>query len=336
MAHDITGTDHLFSVREASWHGLGSVLDHYPTREEAQTLGHPWEPVDEPIYRKMVTVADDGSIVENFEEVPSHVLRTRSDNHESLGVPPATLPIVKNEHLYDIAEAIQGEGADVMFETGGSLQGGRKVWLLLRLVDPIQVNGDPNGATLPFYALQNSHDGTGALRGQATFVRIVCKNTSQAADLDSKMHGTEFTFRHTKNIHDKIEEAKDALAGWRVSIQEWEQFNAQMLRLTFPKSDDRLVVGDFLNKFIPIPPGEVVSDRVRNNVEEARGKWREVYYGQTGEGLQGSAYGLIQASIEYAEHVRWSQSQETKFKRAVLDRNKVVQNAVTIARELVS
>ena len=36
MAHEITTTDNLFSVRQATWHGLGAILPEHPTREEAQ------------------------------------------------------------------------------------------------------------------------------------------------------------------------------------------------------------------------------------------------------------------------------------------------------------
>ena len=38
MSHNITSTDNLFVVREPAWHGLGTVLDEYPTRAEAQKL----------------------------------------------------------------------------------------------------------------------------------------------------------------------------------------------------------------------------------------------------------------------------------------------------------
>ena len=30
MSHGITTNDHMFSVREVPWHGLGVVLDEYP------------------------------------------------------------------------------------------------------------------------------------------------------------------------------------------------------------------------------------------------------------------------------------------------------------------
>src|SRR5699024_236789 len=115
-----------------------------------------------------------------------------------------------------------GSAADVMVESGGSLKGGRLVWLLLRLKDPLVIEGDPRGATMAYYALQNSHDVSGAFRGQATSTRIVCANTSQMADMDARARGTECVFRHTRNVADRIEQARTALAGWRNALDDWQ------------------------------------------------------------------------------------------------------------------
>lgn len=50
MAHEIWDNDNFLSVRKPGWHGLGVTLDDYPTREEAQALAHPWEPISEPVF----------------------------------------------------------------------------------------------------------------------------------------------------------------------------------------------------------------------------------------------------------------------------------------------
>ena len=53
MSHNITERDGVFTVREPAWHRLGEVLPDYPSREQAQKIAHPWEPVSEPVYRKV-------------------------------------------------------------------------------------------------------------------------------------------------------------------------------------------------------------------------------------------------------------------------------------------
>ena len=147
MAHEITETDRVVSVREPAWHGLAEVWDHYPTREELQTFAHAWEPVTEPVYQKVPLISEgvDGPVLEHaFREVSDFVLNARSDNGDPLGVVSSTYELVRNAEMYDIAEALEGgDPATVRYETAGSLKGGRKVWLLLRLAEPLVIHGGP-------------------------------------------------------------------------------------------------------------------------------------------------------------------------------------------------
>ena len=50
--------------------------------------------------------------------------------------------------------------------------------------EPLIIKGDPS-QTIPYLCFQNAHDGRGSFRAQATNVRVVCANTSIAADLDA-------------------------------------------------------------------------------------------------------------------------------------------------------
>ena len=335
MAHEIQSTDGVFAVRQPMWHGLGNVLDDYPTIAEAKQIAHPWEPEVEPVYRRVERVLVDESTNPalpytdvSFEEITDHKAIVRSDTGRLLDVQSDTYEPVLNQTMYDIAEAIEGEAkGSVMLETGGSLSGGRKVWLLVRLRDPLQVNGDPHGTTVPYFALQNAHDGSGAFRGQATMTRIVCANTSQVADMDARARGTEFVFHHTKSVHDRIEDAKQALAGWRESIGVWQEMSDHLNTLRVGMEQREA----FIEEFIAMPPPHVASARVRNNVEEARAQMRSILDGPTCEGIGHTAHGLVAASVEYLNHYRRARSEETRFKRVYLSRNQIVTDATEIA-----
>lgn len=332
MAHNITKRDNLWTVREPAWHGLGEVLSDYPTVAEAQQIAHPWEPVTEPVYRKQVWWNSlTGQEEVQFEEVTDHKAVVRSDDGYLLDVATDTYEPVDNQTMYDIAEAIEGEAkGSVMLETGGSLKGGRKVWLLVRLRDPLTVEGDPNGATIPYFALQNAHDGSGAFRGQATFTRIVCDNTSRASDLDARSRGTEFTFRHTQSVHDRIDEAKQALAGWRESVSAWQEISDHLNTLRVGHAQRE----EFIAEFIPQPPPHVASDRVRHNVDVAQQQMRDILDGPTCEGISDTGHGLVSASVEYLQHYRRANSRETRFKRSYLESNAIITDAVEIARKV--
>lgn len=329
MSHGIESTDQMFSTRKPTWHGLGHIFDDYPTREEAQKLVHPWEPIEEPLFTTQYEVGDQAELVERQVVVPNHKAITRSDNSEVIGVVGKDYQPVKNDELWDIAEALEQSSEDVLFETGGSLNSGSKVWLMIRLREPLSVTGDPNGATIPYYTLQNSHDGSGAFRGQATMTRIVCANTAHAADIDAKARGTEFTFRHSKNIGERIEQARQAVLAWRAGLTDLEQKYEFLLSQKVTASQER----EFMERYFPIEYG-VLSDRQILNMEQVRADWLGVLRSPTNEGIQGTAYGLIQSVVEYSEHVRTANSQESRFKRTYLNRNRIVSDAVKLAEKI--
>jgi phage/plasmid-like protein (TIGR03299 family) len=329
MSAGITNTDNVFSVRELMWWDVdGShTLADYPTRTEAQAIAHPWNPTTEPLYRAVPSFDDNGEPVMTYVEVEDAKAVVRDDNDAYLGTVSKGIEPVSNDEMYDIAEVIQGEGSDVLFETGGSLHGGQKVWLLLRLNEPINIKGDPNGTTLPFFALQNDNTGKGAFRGQGVQTRIVCANTSKMADLDAEHYGTEFVFWHTMSVHERIEGAKAALAGWRENVSAYNRMMEHLIGVKVTKKQREL----FVTEFVPMPVGNVISDRVVNNIETARQQIRDVLAGPTCEGVDLTAYGLVQAAIEYGQHVRRANSQESRFKRAFLKRDALAADAVTLA-----
>lgn len=328
--HNITERDNLFTVRAPAWHGLGKVLADYPTREEAKAIAHPWEPQTEPLYR-VITDPETGK--KKAVRVPEFDLVTRDDDPLAppLGVKPETRSLVTNEEMYDIGDAImKGEGGRVLYETGGSLKGGRKVWLLLRFEEPFQIGGRAGTETIAYYGLQNANDGSGAFRGQGTNVCIVCDNTSHMADLDASAKGTEFVFRHTANIGEKIEEAKAALAGWKSSVRAYQTLAEHMIDIPITRQQRTA----FVHEFIPMPQETLISDRVRQNVVDGRIKMLSIFDSATQEATADTAWGLVQAAIEYSQWYRKAKTAESRFQRAYLDRSRLTSDALALAQEV--
>jgi phage/plasmid-like protein (TIGR03299 family) len=343
VAHEITDTDTVISVRDAGWHGLAKVLDDYVTPEEARRAAFDWEPITTPLYRGVPVIGDDGSVSQGYELIEGTVGVERSDNGVFFGAVSKelgdTLEHTNNKTLTEVAEAVEGIAAgDVRVETAGSLKGGRKVWMLLRLNEPIAIKGDPHGDTIPYFALQTSHDGTGSFRGQALFTRVICDNTAQMADLEAAKRGTEFTFRHTSGIKDRIEEAKAAVAMWRKSVEDWNTLMGNLMDLKITVKQQELFVDQW--QPLMLPEGLAVSQRVQNNIETARGEFWGIMNGVTTEGIDLTAYGLVQAAIEHQQHVRSVRADsdlaraESRFNRAYLQRDSLTTLAVKLAREV--
>lgn len=332
MGSGMTEYDGMFSVREVPWHKHenAQVLSDYPSIEKARSIAHPWEPVEEEIFRR-VPYIENGEPMSRFEKVEDFKLVSRSDNGLPLDAPPSDYPLVLNKTLYEIAEAIEGEAkGSVQLETGGSLMAGKRVWLLMKLREPITIEGDPNGATVPFFGLQSSHDRTGAFRGQGIATRIVCMNTSHMADMEARAKGTEFAFSHVGDIHERIEQAKAALGQWRQSIRTYQEHMEYLVEVPLnPEQTNR-----FIEEFIKMPMAGAATDRVIANVEKSRQAFREILGSQTCEGINGTAYGVVQASVEYLNHARRSFTEESRFTRNFLTRSSLVTTAVNLATKI--
>jgi phage/plasmid-like protein (TIGR03299 family) len=340
MAHLV---DTMMSVREIPWHGLGEVPDTYPKdwATARKLAGLDWEPIEDTVYAPvaMTGLTDDvfarvfgeaapGSVPE-VAPVEDYKLLRRSDTGLVLAVHRRSYETFPNGELGPLVEALLDED-DVLYETAGSLDEGRKVWVMLRLAEPFEIPGDPYGATLSYLSLWNSHDGTSALTASRNQTRIVCANTLGAADRESGKHGLRYSFRHTANMKDRIEDAKKAINGLREDRETYIEWAHELMGIELDERQQEL----WLAEFVPMPA--VASDRVRNNVEKTRQQIRTILESPTCEAVSHTAYGLVQASVEWVQHVRpvkGANPGEQRLKRS-LDPNPLAKQAEKFAREM--
>ena len=182
----------MFSVREKPWHGLGTIVKEAPTSADAIRLaGLDWAVVQEPIYTNF------NRVVEGYRA------NVRSSDRKVLGVVSDRYKVVQNVDAFSFTDELLGKG--VRYETAGSLQEGRKVWLLARLPREYIIAGE---RISPYLVFSNTHDGSGSVKVAITPVRVVCNNTLNLALSTAKR---SFSMIHTGNIQDKIQEAKDTL-----------------------------------------------------------------------------------------------------------------------------
>lgn len=119
----------MFSVRETPWHGLGRIIMDAPASREALELaGLDWQVESRNIY------SGTGAMI------PGYRANVRSTDDAVLGVVSDRYRIVQNEEAFQFTDDLLGEG--VTYETAGSLQGGKKVWMLARLPRKYLIAGD--------------------------------------------------------------------------------------------------------------------------------------------------------------------------------------------------
>jgi phage/plasmid-like protein (TIGR03299 family) len=342
MAHKF---DTGFSVREVPWHGLGNVLLEQPENWAAArtAAGLEWDPIEVPVYEVGELYADGRasvSLVEDFKQVK------RSDTGDRLAIVKDGYELITHDVFGEIFEAIldSSDGA-ITYETAGSLDGGKKVWVLAKMGGEIHLPGDPS-ASIPYLALMTSHDGSAALRVVGTMIRIVCMNTWHAADVDSTKRGSTYSFRHTKNWRNRVEDAKQALAATQESIDHTVTQAKEMLRQQVTAEQARWFIREFAvhrvvaNTVGKQPHGKkqladrMEQPRVKAALDHTIASLHRIMDSETTLGIRGNMWGLVQAAGEFADHLRDSNSRESYFARTVLsDREPLKLAAVRLARE---
>lgn len=330
MAHEFVSG---FTVREASWHGLEDVLDEAPASWDEGRLaaGMMWEPRLVPLY--YVNAA--GEYVEhaNGKRVE------RDDNGEACGTGTVsgTFELITHEEMGRIMEPVLDQPG-CRLDTMGVLSNSGTVYATVLLDEPYTIPGDVDGygdpvATLPYFAVMNSHDGTGACKGLFTQVRIVCKNTVQASAADGDRHGAQFSLRHTSGVKARLDDARDVVKRCREEAARWREIAAELV--AEPITDEQQE--EFAERFIAMPATVTVTDRVKANVLNDRANFMFVLReSATNTAMQHNALGLFNAAVEYADHVRRAQSRDTLIKRQIMRAEPLKTGALKLVRELVS
>ena len=329
-----------FSVRQPMWHGEGMVLEDYPESwdEARMAAGLMWEPTTTPVYTlQPATLGEtpDGAYPVDaglFVPTPDRKAVVRDDNGQVLAVPSDSYSLITHGDMGEIIEAVLQADSKVKFETAGSCRDGRQVWALAYLDEPYTVPGDTS-ATYPFLALLNAHDGSASCQLTYTDVRVVCWNTWNAAAEQGERAGTRYVFRHTGDTRAKIDEAKKALAQLREDSKATQVMFEQLAQVPV----DAAQVATFTQLFLPSPAdrGEFVSERVQANVDKARATFTQLHDASiTTDGIRGTAYGLLQASTEYLDHVRKFRTKDTYLGRTLLKPEPFKARALGLVREV--
>ncbi len=205
----------FFSVKEKPWHGLGQVIDQYPTSKEAlQFASLDYEVVKEDLYT--TSFNSDGQAMDSNKRVRTHYATIRKDTSDILGVVGKDYEIVQNTDAFAFFDAIVG-GDGIQYETAGALGKGERIFITAKLPGYIKVGSDD--LIEKYLFLTTSHDGYGSITAAFTPVRIVCNNTLNAA---LHNHSNAVKIRHTANAKERLEQAHKVMGISNQLSQEME------------------------------------------------------------------------------------------------------------------
>lgn len=327
MAHNIAtinGQSAIAYMGSTPWHGLGTKLKGATDVDAVRVAaGLDWIVSAEPIY-----LADGRKIAQGQAII-------RNTDARVLGVVgPSYTPIQNSEALDVLRPAIEEFG--LSFSVAGALGNGETCWALAKLPQSVDVNG--TGDSVNGYALFRwAHDGSSALVGSATPIRVVCQNTLNAA-LNGRQGGI-VSVRHTANAQKRLDEAARVVKQLTATlIATGETFTAMAQR--------RMTVKDtqaFIEAVFPATDG-----KVNDTIAARRRTVADLVWSGTGAAMAGSdatgttAWAAYNAVTEYFDHVRPS---EAKSKAGRVQANisalfggnaGIKADALRIARQLVA
>lgn len=300
----------FFTGRTAPWHGLGTMVEDAPTSGEALALaGLDWKVVQ----KKLVT--EDGLAVPGFKA------NVRDSDNRTLGVVTDRYRVVQNDEAFSFTDSLLGEG--VTYETAGSLQEGRRTWILAKLPQRYIISGDE---LTPYLVFMNSHDGTGAIKAAMTPIRVVCQNTLNLALATAKR---SWSTNHVGDIQGKLQDAKDTLLYA-------ERYMAELGKaidvLNQQKLSDRQVY-EYIDQLFPLM--DHATEQQAKNLKRMKEDVAKRYFEAPDlQHVGKNAYRFVNAVSDFATHARplreRANYRETLFGRTV-DGNALIDRAYAMA-----
>lgn len=296
----------MFYTREKPWHGMGTYVEEAPTSADALRLaGLDWKVLQKDICTK------------EGIQVAGYKANVRSTDNQILGVVTERYKVIQNEEAFAFTDALLGKG--VRYETAGSLQEGRRVWLLARMPREYIIAGE---CISPYLVFSNTHDGSGAVRVAITPIRVVCNNTLNLALNTAKR---SWSMVHTGDIKGKMQEASDTLF---LAEKYMENLGKEFDRLrNIAVSDEK--VQEYIELLLPIEKdGGMATIR---NIRKLREDMQARYYDAPDLKKMGNnAYRFVNAVSDFATHSnplrRTANYNENLFSRTI-DGNPMIDKA---------
>jgi phage/plasmid-like protein (TIGR03299 family) len=323
MAHQInfnqkTGKHSFMSVKEKAWHGLGQIIDRYPTSSQAiQHAGLDYIVEKRPLFTydtaNHLGEGTDDIIIPEIA-VPNFFATVRADTEQVLGVVGNDYKVVQNRDAFSFFDAIVGGGEGILYETAGALGNGERVFITAKLPEYIRVG--VKDWIEQYLFLTTSHDGLGSITAAFTPIRIVCNNTLNAA---MRNHSGAIKIRHTASAAERLKQAHTLMGISRELSHEMEGLFNQWAKVRITDSEVKKLI-----QIAMAPNNEVLDHLAEGKFDQLSTHYTNIVdsvyeYALTSPTQQidttaGTVFGAYNAVTGYFQNVRSFKSEEAKFK----------------------
>ncbi|MBT2621948.1 DUF932 domain-containing protein [Chryseobacterium sp. ISL-6] len=328
MAHNLnfnsrTGNYSFFSVQQKAWHGLGQIVEDYPTSEEAiKHAGLDYEVIKTPLFTKgsgIIETSQGIEIADSELHVPNYFANVRNDNNAVLGVVGKDYQIVQNREAFSFFDSIVGGGDGILYETAGALGNGERIFITAKLPDYIRI-GNGDDVVEKYIFLTTSHDGKGSITAAFIPIRIVCQNTLNAS---LRNMSNVVRIRHTSGAKQRLEDAHKVMGLANKMTIELEGIFNQWAKV---KVNDRevkkliqlaLCPNNETMKHLQNGNDDDISTVFKNTVEDAFA-YAMISDSQQMETTKGTLFGAYNAVTGYYQNVRTYKDDEAKLQSIVM------------------
>lgn len=259
---------------DVPWHGLGTPVGDAQDSEVMRVkAGIDWRVNLGPVYGP------------NHDEIPGWNSIYRETDNKVFAISKGRYEVFQNEDAFAFTDSLVADGI-AKYETAGSLYGGAKVWVLMKLTEDMRVgNEDYRNYILGL----NGFDLQTSIIFKLVNERAVCRNTVWIGLAENSL-----TFRttHAPGVQRRLDVAREL---FKVTTEAQRQQQArleQMLQIKLSKKDRELVQTELFGSL-----DEETSTRRKNAIEA----FQAIYEAE--RALNGhTAYTMFQTATGYADH----------------------------------
>ncbi len=299
MAHMVESM--FYDMRETPWHGLGLPVIGSLTSEDAIKMAG----IDWLVEKHNVVV--DGKVVQGYKAnvrtkaklLDEYGKQQYNDNgaiayrpDEVLGIVSDRYSIVQNFDAFSFVDNLISD--EVRYETAGSLQNGKRVWILAKMPER-KILDD---AFEPYICFSNSFDGTSAIRVNLTPIRVVCSNTLNLCLNTAKR---SWSTKHMGDMQSKLEAARMTLELADTYYTELELEAQRLAKKAFTDAEFKDLLEELFNKK---DEDKVLTNRQIENIKYNITAANFCYDQPDVEKFRGTAWGVINSFSDFAYHVK--------------------------------
>jgi len=291
----------------SSWTRGGTAVEAGSASEAARQAGLDWNVMLADMQAYVKNEVNPYETVTDYYEVPKKqaVIKLGKDNdNKVIGVVGDKYKVVQNMEVFSALDSLVDSGS-ARYTAAGEYNNGANIWMIMELPVGVNVANDPHAA---FLLVQSSHDGSCAVRIRPIIERLFCANQINRLITGKKTNDYTYVMKHTTNSKLSPSEIGNIIQLSYDSIQQYESIADTLITRGVTHTQAR----EFFKRVWALPstvegkPYHMLTQGERRQQTiaiTAREKAFDIYSeSPTQENIRGTAFGMWQAVVEYADH----------------------------------